>query len=91
MRSHGSPSTAIAIYRVDTSIAKPCFRMLMKVTRHHSRAYENSTVAEGNLWAFGWSHNGRQLLSVKNIMWSQDDVEKEVVLDIGEPIHVGTR
>ena len=58
------------------------------MTRHHSRAYENSVVAEGSLWAFGWSQEGRQLLSVKNILWNQDDVEKEVLFDIGEPIHV---
>lgn len=60
----------------------------MKVTRHHDRAYENSIAAEGNLWAFAWSHNSRQLLSVRNIMMDSGDVEKEVVLDIGEPIHV---
>ncbi|KAF7979568.1 hypothetical protein HWV62_41850 [Athelia sp. TMB] len=84
----GSPSTTIAIYCVDTNTSKPCFRMLKKVTQHHSAgAYETATAAEGNLWAFGWSHDGRQLLSVKNILWNQDDVEKEVVFDIGEPIH----
>ncbi|KZP17874.1 hypothetical protein FIBSPDRAFT_864505 [Athelia psychrophila] len=83
--SRGSPSTAIAIYRVDT--VKLCFRLLMEVTRYHSRAFDNSAVAEGNLWAFGWPQQGRQLLSVKNILWNKDDVEKEVVLDIGEPIH----
>ncbi|KAF7986569.1 hypothetical protein HWV62_26318 [Athelia sp. TMB] len=84
----GSPSTTIAIYLVETNVPEPRFRLLTKVTRHHSRAYENSVVAEGSLWAFGWAQNGRQLLSVKNILWSQDDVEKEVLLDIGEPIHV---
>ena len=60
----------------------------MKVTRHHHRAYENSIAAEGNLWAFAWSHNSRQLLSVRNIVMNSGDAEKEVVLDIGEPIHV---
>ncbi|KAF7986572.1 hypothetical protein HWV62_26324 [Athelia sp. TMB] len=52
-----------------------------------ARGYENSMAAEGNIWAFGWSHEGRQLLSVKNIPWNHDDVEKEVLIDIGEPIH----
>jgi hypothetical protein len=60
----------------------------MKMTRHHDRAYENSMAAEGNLWAFAWSQNSRQLLSVRNIVINQGEAEKEVVLDIGEPIHV---
>lgn len=59
----------------------------MRVKRHHDRAYENSIAAEGNLWAFAWSQNSRQLLSVRNIV-NDEEVEKEVVLDIGEPIHV---
>lgn len=47
-------------------------------------------AAEGNLWAFAWSHRSRQLLSVRNIMMNKHDTEreKEVILDIGEPIHV---
>ncbi|KAF7979566.1 hypothetical protein HWV62_41846 [Athelia sp. TMB] len=85
--SQGCPSTTIAIFLIETNIPEPCFRQLMKVTRHHRRGYENSMAAEGNRWAFGWSHEGRQLLSVKNIPWNHDDVEKEVLIDIGEPIH----
>lgn len=65
----------------------PCFHLLTKVTRHHDRAFENSIAAEGSLWAFAWSQNSRQLLSVRNIV-NDGDVEKEVVLDIGEPIRV---
>jgi hypothetical protein len=60
----------------------------MKVTRHHERAYEDTMAAEGNLWAFAWCQNSRQLLSVRNIVMNEGEVEKEVVLDIGEPIHV---
>lgn len=81
-----SPSTTIALYRVHTT--PPSFRQLLRVRRHHDRAYENSVAAEGNLWAFSWSRNSRQLLSVRNIVTRKADIEKEVILDIGEPIHV---
>ncbi|KAF7979565.1 hypothetical protein HWV62_41844 [Athelia sp. TMB] len=84
--SPGSPSTTIAIYLVETNVPEPRFRLLTKATQHHSREDENLVVVEGSLWAFGWAQDGRQLLSIKNILWNQDDVEKEVVLDIGESI-----
>lgn len=80
------PSTTIALYRVDT--IQPFFHQLVRTTRHHDRPYENSVVAEGNLWAFSWSQTSRQLLAVRNILMNGDEVEKEVVFDIGEPIHV---
>lgn len=60
----------------------------MRVIKHHDRAYENSVAAENNLWAFSWCQNSRQLLSVRNILTPTGEAEKEVILDIGEPIHV---
>jgi hypothetical protein len=79
-----SPSITVGLYRVDT--VTPCFQLLMKTTRHHGRAYENSIAAEGNLWAFSWSSNSHQLLSVRNIPIT-GEIEKEAVIDIGLPIH----
>lgn len=84
--SAASPSITIALYRVDT--VTPRFHLLMRTTRLHDRPYENALAAEGNLWAFSWSQNSRQLLLVRNITLTEGETEKEVVLDIGEPIHV---
>lgn len=81
-----SPCIRIALYRVDT--VTPRFHLLIEIIRHHDRAYENTIAAEGNIWAFSWSRNSRQLLSIRNIAMTDGEIEKEAVLDIGEPIHV---